>query len=76
MAEVQICDHCYNFQKNPETGTWGCVLPVVVGRQVNDTCISWLCAACRKPMSIDAFDGGKPETRLVDHSKCWPENKH
>jgi len=20
MAEVQTCDHCYNFQKNPETG--------------------------------------------------------
>ncbi len=75
MAEIQTCDHCYSFQKNPETGAWGCVLPVVVGRSVNDTCMNWLCAACGKPMSIDAFDGQEPKTLPVDHSGCWPENQ-
>jgi len=33
MAEIQTCDHCSSFQKNPETGTWACTLTVIVGRQ-------------------------------------------
>ena len=75
MTEIQICDHCFNFQKDPIAGVWGCILPVIVGRQANDTCMNWLCAVCGKPISVNVFDGGKPESRPVDHSRCWPENQ-
>jgi|GEM_PF-6113443 hypothetical protein len=75
MAEIQTCDHCSSFQKNPEASAWGCILPVVVGRQVNDTCMNWLCAACGQPMAINGFDGPEPKTWPVDHMGCWPKNQ-
>jgi len=74
MSEIQTCDRCSSFQKNPETGAWACVQPVITGRQVNDTRINWLCAVCGQPMIINGFDGPEPKTWPVNHAMCWPDH--